>query len=128
MNTPRITSEPGGATPVPRPAVPLYASPLARPQVLTCVLNFRHRGWVVLRTPGQLPPPCPVRLASLRQERAELQRNERIIAWLLQQYAEHYLLPDACHENGLRAELDATRVRLRALAATLAAVAGEAPH
>jgi hypothetical protein len=64
-------------------------------------------------------------VASLRQERAELQRNERIIAWLLEQYAAHYLLPDACHENGLRADLDATRSRLRALSATLAAVTGQ---
>jgi hypothetical protein len=107
--------------------VTLYVSTQASPQVLLFALDVRRQGWSVLLRPlNALPAPRVARLASLRLEQAGLQQDVKTMRWLLLQYAEHYLLPDACHENGLRADLDATLSRLRAVEATLATLTASA--
>jgi hypothetical protein len=74
-----------------------------------------------------LPAPRPQRLRSLRQERDELRQDIKTIGWALQQYRSGARLPDAGHENGLQADLDASISRLRAVEATLRALEGGGP-
>jgi hypothetical protein len=71
-----------------------------------------------------LPVPNPQRVLSLRQERRELKHDIDTIGWSLQQYRSGAWLPDACRENGLQADLDASISRLRAVEASLRALGG----
>jgi hypothetical protein len=100
-----------------------FFSTQAGPDLLNFALDLPKQGEEVRILPlGLLPPPRAGRVASLLLEQAALQQDERTIRWLLHQYAEHVLLPDACHENGLHYHLDAVCSRLRAVAATLQAI------
>lgn len=75
-----------------------------------------------------LPAPKAQRPLALAAERAQLRRDVRTIGWSLLQYRSGAWLPDACRENGLQADLDASIARLRAVEAALRALAaGPAP-
>ncbi len=89
------------------PVVVIYSSTQACPPVLTLALDMQAKGHV-LRTLRHLPPPRPMRLASLQLELAHLHQIERTIRWTLSQYAEGYRLPDAQRESDLRADLEVT--------------------
>jgi hypothetical protein len=51
-----------------------------------------------------------------------------IANWHLDMYREGYYLPDVCHEEGLKADIDALTSRLRAVVATLKAQGGGQGH
>lgn len=70
-----------------------------------------------------LPAPKAQRVHALRQERDELRQDIQTIGWSLHQYRSGAWLPDAGRENGLQADLDASISRLRAVEATLRALA-----
>ena len=75
-----------------------------------------------------LPAPCPTRLVSLRVERDQLRRDVAIDTWHLELFREGYYLPDACREQGLRAQVDALTSRLRTVVARLQAQGKGQPH
>ncbi|MVN77825.1 hypothetical protein GO988_15950 [Hymenobacter sp. HMF4947] len=88
-------------------------------------LATQLRSPVRLRPLSELPAPQGERRSSLRLERQELRQDLAVIGWHLEQYAQGRCLPDAGHQNGLLADRDALRSRLRAVERTLGVPAPE---
>ncbi|UOQ96641.1 hypothetical protein MUN81_15500 [Hymenobacter sp. 5317J-9] len=74
---------------------------------------------VLLLPLSKLPTPDPLRLQALRVEKNEIEADLPHLEFALGKFARGEWGPDAGRENGLKADIDAAKTRLRAINAML---------